>query len=101
MVAAQCDRLLVVGWLGLEGETNWYGIWRRKFRSKARERQEVNGKQREVVHEDERDGWPWGLGAEQKRDEVDGGFEVKPLADGDLFKLEAELEVSRFGPKRS
>lgn len=100
IVANQCERLLVVGWLGLEGETNWYGIWRRKFRPSTRPTQaSVKGKGRQVVYEEDQDGWPWDAVVDNeasfhrgKRD-AEAEYEIRPLGDGDLFVLEEELAV--------
>jgi hypothetical protein len=100
MVAKRCERLLVVGWLGLEGETNWYGIWRREFRCRPPSGQSADkGKGRQVIHEEDRDEWPWHVVVDEEGPVCEASkngeseYDIRPLGDGDLFTLEEELAV--------
>ncbi len=90
MVASLCQRLLFVGWLGLEGETNWYGIWRRKFRTgfAAPTASSSKGKQKE-------DAVPWASRGRPLDGDLEpaGEYEIRPVVDGDLFRLEEEMLV--------
>jgi hypothetical protein len=61
-----CPKILLCGWLGLEGETNWYGVWRDRTKK--------------VKVEDY-----WGRGLVERF-----SYGLKLMGDGDLFDLEEE-----------
>lgn len=68
LVVNLCPKILLCGWLGLEGETNWYGIWRDRTKK--------------VQVEDY-----WGRGLVERY-----AYGLKLMGDGDLFDLEEEQQ---------
>lgn len=69
LVVNLCPKILLCGWLGLEGETNWYGVWRDR---------------RKKVHVEDY----WGRGLVERY-----AYGLKPMGDGDLFDLEEEQQA--------
>ncbi|KAJ9123474.1 hypothetical protein QFC24_003688 [Naganishia onofrii] len=70
LVVLLCPNILLCGWLGLEGETNWYGVWRDRKRK---------------VHVQDY----WGRGEVERF-----AYHLKPLGDGDMFELEEEQQAA-------
>lgn len=81
MVLKLCPSLLVVGWLGLGGETNWYGIWRGDDEGEG---------------EGEGGFEPGTTKGKGKGKERRDSFEVRPLDDEDLLRLEERVKVCMF-----
>lgn len=87
-LAREVPSLLVVGLLGEEGETNWWGIWRR-----------ASTRRRESWYRSAAE-WPAqfyteGIGGRRHRDDRMLDFRLVPLEDGHLRLLEEEAEEHR------